>query len=121
MAEIRRFNDDKGVPTYAELLDMIHDGSIKMINVEESDVKSYVDMLIKYNKNKDIPNSPIGRDRGGLIEIGENFVFVAPDVLIGEYELCNAFTFGDIVVCPGHDSITCYNKVTGQSKRAYIR
>jgi hypothetical protein len=48
------------------------------------------------------------------VEIGDSFLIVfeegKPSVIIGEYELCNSFEFGDVVICPGHDSITCYNK-----------
>jgi hypothetical protein len=84
-------------------------------------VRRYIDMLIRYNPTKDILNSTIGREREGLVSMGENFVFLFPDILIGEYELSNPFIFGDVVVCPGHDSITCYNKVTGEHKIAYIR
>jgi hypothetical protein len=33
----------------------------------------------------------------------------------------NPFVFGDIIVVPGHDSITCYNFKTGEDTTGDIR
>jgi hypothetical protein len=123
MNEIKRFNEslESGVPTHAELLNLVKNGNIKLINAEEDSIEDYINMLIKYNKNKDILKSPIGIERNGLIQLGESFVFLHPNIIIGEYELLNPFTFGEVVICPGHDSITCYDKKTGESKTSYIR
>jgi hypothetical protein len=62
----------------------------------------------------------IGNDEGG-----SEFVLIVKDgkieVAIYEYEISNPFVFGDIVIVPGHDSVTCYNLKTGESTTEYIR
>ena len=54
----------------------------------------------------------------GSDEEGREFVLIVKDgkieVAISEYEISNPFVFGDIVIVPGHDSITCYNFKTGE-------
>jgi hypothetical protein len=58
-------------------------------------------------------------------EEGREFVLIVKDgkieVAIYEYEIMNPFVFGDIIVVPGHDSITCYNFKTGEDKSGDIR
>ena len=65
-------------------------------------------------------------DKTGILTIDQRFVVVfgsdrAPIAIITQYEISNPIVFGDVVVVPGHDSITCYNKVTGEEKTGYIR
>ena len=43
------------------------------------------------------------------------------EVAIFEYEISNPFVFGDVIVVPGHDSITVYNIKTGENKTEQIR
>jgi hypothetical protein len=61
----------------------------------------------------------------GYDEGGAEFVLIVKDgkieVAISEYEISNPFLFGDVIVVPGHDSITCYNFKTGESATEYIR
>jgi len=61
----------------------------------------------------------------GYDEGGAEFVLIVKDgkieVAISEYEISNPFVFGDVVIVPGHDSITCYNLKTGESTTEYIR
>lgn len=61
----------------------------------------------------------------GFDEGGAEFVCIVKDgeieVAIYEYEITNPFVFGDVIVVPGHDSITCFNYKTGEDKVGYIR
>jgi len=61
----------------------------------------------------------------GYDEGGAEFILIVKDgkieVAISEYGIMNPFVFGDVVVVPGHDSITCYNLKTGESTTEYIR
>ena len=43
------------------------------------------------------------------------------EVAIYGYEIMNPFVFGDVIVVPGHDAVTCYNFKTGESKSGFIR
>ena len=71
-------------------------------------------------------NLPDGSElKFGFDESGAEFVCIVKDgeieVAIYEYEIMNPFVFGDVIVVPGRDSITCYNYKTDEVKVAYIR
>lgn len=127
MKHVSKFNEnvgDNGV-TYGDLLELVESDELKLINTSKTGVQKYIKALIELNlnrRNKDITNDPLRINRSGIIEIGEEYAFLPNEkVLIGEYELYNSFIFGDVVICPGHDSITCYNLNTGEHVRQYIR
>jgi hypothetical protein len=131
MRHLKSFNEENefNQVTYKDILDLVENDQLKLINIEKKVIINYINEMVKLNfkgRGVDILNNPIesGR-RKGLVEIGDSFVVVfednKPSVIIGEYELCNPFEFGDVVVCPGHDSITCYNKKTGEHQTSYIR
>ena len=107
--------------TYNELLNLVKTDKIKLINTNEYYINDYFKKLIKSGRNMD---SKIG-GYNNLIVIDERFVVVlnrsGENAIIGEYELFNPFVFGDVVVCPGHDTITCYNKSTSVGKTFRIR
>ena len=71
-------------------------------------------------------NLPDGSElKFGYDEADSEFVCIVKDgkieVAIYEYEITNPFVFGDVIVVPGHDSITCYNYKTDEVKVGYIR
>jgi hypothetical protein len=63
--------------------------------------------------------------KGGYDEDETEYTLIVKDgkieVAIYEYEIMDSFVFGDIVIVCGHDSITCYNYVTGEDTTKYIR
>ena len=130
MKHLKTFNEEnefKSV-TYKDLLDLVESDQIKLINTEKENIVEYIDEIVELNQKRrgvDILNNPIAKNQRSLVTIDDSFVVLFeggnPTVIIGEYELCNPFEFGDVVICPGHDSITCYDKKTGEHKTAYIR
>jgi hypothetical protein len=130
MRHLKSFNEENefNQVTYKDILDLVENDQVKLINIEKESIIDYINQMLEYSKRRgvDILNNPIETDRRkGLVEIGDSFLIVfeegKPSVIIGEYELCNSFEFGDVVICPGHDSITCYNKKTGEHQTSYIR
>ena len=131
MRHLKSFNEENefNQVTYKDILDLVENDQLKLINIEKKVIINYINEMMKLNfkhRGVDILNNPIESGRiKGLVEIGDSFVVVfednKPSVIIGEYELSNPFEFGDVVVCPGHDSITCYNKKTGEHQTSYIR
>ena len=128
MTKIKKFNESKNsIPTWNELLSLIDGSKVKLVNVNKSDIEDHLLILSKYNGGKDFGNLPVATSiQDGIADIDERFVIIfdgsnIPLSIISEYELMNPFVFGDIVICPGHDSITCYNKKTGEHIRSYIR
>jgi hypothetical protein len=131
MRHLKSFNEENefNQVTYKDILDLVENDQVKLINIQKRDIINYINEMVELNSKRrgvDILNNPIetGR-RKGLVEIGDSFVVVfednKPSVIIGENELCNPFEFGDVVICPGHDSITCYNKKTGEHQKSRIR
>jgi len=125
---IKRFNESKSIITFQQLLDMIDKNEIDVVNTDKESLGEYLERLSRYNKGKDFFKEPIMnvRQRDNLIEVGEDFCIVLnesgePIALIGEYELCNSFIFNNVVICPGHDSITCYDLTDGSHKTTHIR
>jgi hypothetical protein len=77
-------------------------------------------------KNYSFAKLPDGSElKGGYDEGHHEYVLVVKngiiEVAIYEYEIMNPFVFGDIIIVSGHDSITCYNFVTGEQKTVDIR
>jgi hypothetical protein len=124
--------------TWDELLYRIETGECKLVPskyssmdiIKEETIESIKGFLNRNLKRfPDVNTEPIEdpkRIRDGISEVGYNHVVVfdeklAPVALITEYEMMNPFVFGDVVIVPGRDSITCYDKSTGEFKREHIR
>jgi len=133
MKHLKKYNENvnQSITTWSELLSRIDSGETKLIGTKKEYIEKHLQDLSKWNK-RDFSNDPIaslngwGGIKDGMSSCDERFVFVYDDnnlpvAIISQYELVNPFVFGDIVICPGHDSITCYNKVTGESKTSHIR
>lgn len=136
MEHLRRFNEaDENpnmLPTYQDILDMIAAKQLKLVNCDEQRIIESINRMKEYNRER-FPNfleRPITTyartsEPVYLISLGGSYCIVVesgtPTTIISEYELINPFIFGDIVICPGHDSITCYNMETGESKTGHIR
>ena len=130
MRHLKSFNEENEFNqlTYKDILDLVEADQVKLINIEKEFIIDYINEMVELNSKRrgvNILNNPIGRGQKELVEVGDSFLIVfeegKPSVIIGEYELCNAFQFGDVIICPGHDSITCYNKKTGEHQTSYIR
>lgn len=136
MKHLKKYNESTDnpdmLPTYQDILDMIAAKQLKFVNCDEDRITSHINRVKDYNSER-FPNfleRPIStyartNDSVYLISMGDSFCVVVesgtPTTIIGEYELFNPFLFGEIVICPGHDSITCYNMETGESKTGHIR
>jgi len=121
------------IPTWSDLLEMIDNGSVELVqNCERDQIEEYINELSQMN-NKDFMSRKIANNTGwgsiknGFSTIDESYVIIyegettTPIAIIREYELMNPFAFGDVIICPGHDSITCYNRVTKESRCQNIR
>ena len=121
------------IPTWNETIELIEEGKVKLINVDLEQIKKHCSNMNKWNQKKnpdyDCFKSPIAsanRITDGVSTVNESYAIVykegnIPVAIIQEYELCEAFKFGDIVSCQGHDSTTVYNVVTGEHKVKYTR
>ena len=111
MKRIKKFNED---------MDMESGLGFKIIGIEADEIEG--DIRIGYSFGKLPDGSEL---KEGYDEAGHEFTLIVKDgkieVAISEYEIINPFVFGDVVVVPGHDSITCYNLKTGESTTEYIR
>ena len=111
MKHIKKFNED---------MDMESGLGFKLIGIEADEIEG--DIRIGYSWVKLPDGSEL---KEGSDEAGAEFALIVKDgkieVAISEYEIMNPFVFGDVVVVPGHDSITCYNLKTGESTTEYIR
>jgi hypothetical protein len=125
MKHIRKFNEDI-IVTSDSNAEMESGLGFKLIGIEADEIEG--DIKIGHSLGK----LPGGYElKEGYDESGPNqsssaeFVLIVKDgkieVAISEYEISNPFVFGDVVVVPGHDSITCYNLKTGESTEGYIR
>ncbi len=151
MKHIKKYNEavenPNLIPKYQDIIDMIDANQLKIINTTGDSVKEYI--INSYQRNiptgldngsttsirrdsmLDRPIDPYmlrRRGNGGHIQLAsldEAFCVVVengtPSAIIREYELMNPFLFGSVVICPGHDSITCYDIETGESKTSHIR
>ncbi len=110
MKRLRKFNEDMGSD----------DLGFKLINIEPDELEGEIEIGQSWSKLPDGSELKEGYD-----EEGHEFVLIVKDgqiqVAIYEYEIMNPFVFGDVIVVPGHDSITCYNYKTGEYKVGYIR
>ena len=92
----------------------------KLVNMEPEELDGEIVIGQSWNKLPDGSELKEGYD-----EEGREFVLIVRDgqieVAIYEYDIMNPFIFGDIIVVPGHDSITCYNFKTGEDKTGFIR
>ena len=92
----------------------------KLVNMEPEELDG--EIVIGQSLNKLPDGSEL---KEGYDEEGREFVLIVRDgqieVAIYEYDIMNPFIFGDIIVVPGHDSITCYNFKTGEDKTGFIR
>jgi hypothetical protein len=83
-------------------------------------MKSNIRIGYSFGKLPDGSELKEGHDNGGA-----EFALIVKDgrieVAISEYEIMNPFVFGDVVIVPGNDSITCYNFKTGESTTEQIR
>jgi hypothetical protein len=110
MKRLRKFNEDMGSD----------DLGFKLINIEPDELEGEIEIGQSWSK------LPDGSElKGGYDEGDHEYILVVKDgkieVAIYEYEIMNPFVFGDVIVVPGHDSITCYNYKTGEYKVGYIR
>ena len=113
MKHIRKFNEDMDMESTGLGFKLV--GSM-MIDEIQGDIK----IGHSFGKLPDGSELKEGYDEGS-----SEFVLIVKDgkieVAISEYEISNPFLFGDVIVVPGHDSITCYNFKTGESTTEYIR
>ena len=111
MKHIKKFNED---------MDMESGLGFKLIGIEADEIEG--DIRIGYSFGKLPDGSEL---KEGSDEAGHEFALIVKDgrieVAISEYEISNPFVFGDVVIVPGHDSITCYNFKTGENTTKYIR
>jgi hypothetical protein len=60
-----------------------------------------------------------------LINYEEGVVYLddegTPKVIVFEYEISNPLVFADVLIVPGHDSITCYDLKNEVFKTVSIR
>jgi len=111
MKHIKKFNED---------MDMESGLGFKLIGIEESEIEGDIKIEYSFGKLPDGSELKEGYDEGDT-----EFALIVKDgrieVAIYEYEISNPFIFGDVVIVPGHDSITCYNSKTGESTTEEIR
>jgi hypothetical protein len=114
MKHIRKFNEDMDMESTGLGFKLI--GSMGADEIE-GDIK-----IGKWGYGKLPDGSEL---KEGYDEEGREFVLIVKDgkieVAISEYEISNPFVFGDVIIVPGHDSITCYNLKTGEHTTEGIR
>lgn len=113
MKRIKKFNEDMD-------MDMESGLGFKIIGIEADEIEG--DIRIGYSFGKLPDGSEL---KEGSDEAGHEFALIVKDgkieVAISEYEIMNPFVFGDVIIVPGNDSITCYNLKTGESTTEHIR
>lgn len=97
----------------------------KFIGLDKSEIKGITNIEIYTHWSLDLPNGK-KLTKGWVKEAGYEFALILDqsgeiEVAIYQYEISNPDFFGDIIVVPGHDSITLYNYVTGEDKIMLIR
>lgn len=89
----------------------------------KDDLKKFENLPINFKKKQKLPF-------GGFFirdyKFNEDAILVFdeagnPEAYLEEYELSNPFAFRNILVLPGHDSITCYDIETRKSETFHIR
>lgn len=141
MKHLKKYNESTNHPepyTWDELIYRIENGECKLppskyspMDEVKSDVIESIKKYLSMNARRfpDMNTAPIEDPKriiDGIAEVGGNYVAVfdddlAPVALITEYDMMNPFVFGNVVIVPGRDSITCYDKSTGEFKRERIR
>ena len=133
MKHLKKYNESTNHPepyTWDELIYRIENGECKLPPSKYSpmdEVKSdALESIKRYLSMNTAPIEDPKRIIDGIAEVGGNYVAVfdddlAPVALITEYDMMNPFVFGNVVIVPGRDSITCYDKSTGEFKRERIR
>ena len=121
MKHIRKFNEDMDMEGQWQKYPESTGLGFKLVGSLTADE---IDGDIKIGHSWD--KLPDGSElKEGYDEGGAEFVLIVKDgkieVAISEYEIMNPFVFGDVIVVPGRDSITCYNLKTGESTTEYIR
>ena len=121
MKHIRKFNEDMDMEGQWQQYPKSTGLGFKLIGSMEADeIEGDIKIGHSWGKLPDGSELKEGYDEGGA-----EFVLIVKDgkieVAISEYEIMNPFVFGDVIVVPGHDSITCYNLKTGESTTEYIR
>ncbi len=111
MKHLKKFNED--MESNDEL-------GFKLIGISEDEIETEIEIGQSLDKLSDGSELKVGYD-----EEGNEFVLIVKDgmieVAIYGYEIMNPFVFGDVIVVPGHDAVTCYNFKTGESKSGFIR
>ena len=122
-----------GIPTWNETIELIKEGKVKLINVDLEQIEKHCINMNKWNQKKNPDyncfEKPIARAEyinDGVSTVNESYAIIynednTPVTIIQEYELVEAFKFGDVVTCQGHDSTTLYNVKTGEHKVQYTR
>ena len=113
MTHIRKFNEDMDMES--------NELGFKLIGSMEADeIEGDIKIRRTHFRLPDGYELKDGYDEGDT-----EYVLIVKDgkieVAIYEYEISNPFVFGDVIVVPGHDSITCYNLKTGESTTEHIR
>lgn len=137
MKHLRRINESEHPAPYTwdELLYLIENDEVKFVGCEEEDVldsiKGYIDRVSNPKNserpwyNPDISTSPVNKNSKTITSLGDSLIIFdasgKPVAIMSEYEMMNPFVFGDVVICPGHDAISCFNTKTGEHTRQYIR
>jgi len=115
MKHLKKFNEDM------DDMDMNDDLGFKLVNMEPDELEG--DITIGRGSHGKLPDGSELKE--GYDEEGREFILIVKDgkieVAIYEYEIMNPFVFEDIIVVPGHDSITCYNFKTGEHTTGQIR
>lgn len=130
MKRIIRYNEaanEGQFYTWDELVFKIETGDVDLVESDKVEVLDIVNGHINFRNSRDseFHNSTMV-PRNGILCIGGDSVVVfdkdnAPITILTEYEMGDPTMFCDIVVLPGHDSITLYNRLTGEHKVHYHR
>ncbi len=97
---------------WKDILNGIKSGDVKLIGTEFDTVER----ISAKNFIKPIENGIIDLDWFVIV-----FKEYKPVAIISQYEMMNSFVFKNVVVCPGRDSIVCYDIESGEYKKEHIR
>lgn len=131
MAKIRKFNESSSSNsiTNQDIIDIVEAGEIDIIGCEPKDIVNYILELAEINSER-FPNflsMPLEQEDTtvSISMIADSFAVVIREgevvAIISENDMVNPFIFNGIVICSGHDSITCYDIVRKESTKEYIR
>ena len=129
MKHLRKYNESANEGqfyTWDELLFRIENGDVNLLDEEKHEVLDMVGEYINLKSSRDpeFHNTTIV-PKNGIFSLRDLVIVFdsdnAPIAILTEYEMSGPTVFGDVVMLPGHDSITLYNRVTGEHKRHHIR